>query len=154
MGKEEEVNTSATATSPYISRTGDAELEQERTFVGAMRCHSRSGWTVYMSWPLGSLTITHNALVIAPTLRVLRRFVPSRRIAWQDIRKIERVKAGIRILEKGKERNPIIFLLRPFLLLPLTESDIEVLRLLELRGVQVDRSIHPTHWFGPIRSAQ
>jgi hypothetical protein len=119
-----------------------------------MRSPSRSGWTVYMSWPLGKLTVTDNALIIGPRLAVLRRFVPSRRIAWQDIQKIERVKAGIRILEKGKERNPIIFLLRPFLLLPLTESDIELLRLLELRGVPVDRSLHPTHWFGPMRSAQ
>jgi hypothetical protein len=124
------------------------------TFVGAMRCPSRSGWTVYMSWPLGKLTVTGNALIIGPRLGVLRRFVPSRRIAWQDIQKIERVKAGIRILEKGKERNPIIFLLRPFLLLPLTQSDIELLRLLELRGVQVDRSLHSTHWLGPMRSVQ
>jgi hypothetical protein len=134
------------------SGTGVAERMEERSFLGAMRCPSRSGWNVFVSWPLAKLTITKEGVVVGASLPILRRFIPSRTMGWQEIEKIERVKAGVRILAKGMERDPVIFLLRPFLLLSLRPRDEEVLQLLEDRGVPVDRSLHPTHWFGAVRS--
>ncbi len=125
---------------------------EERSFFGAMRCPSRSGWNVFVSWPLAKLTITDEGVVVGPSLHILRRFIPTRRMGWQEIEKVERVKAGVRIIAKGMGRDPVIFLLRPFLLLPLRPRDEEVLQLLEDKGAPVDRSLHPTHWFGAVRS--
>lgn len=117
-----------------------------------MRCPNRSGWNVYVSWPLAKLTIADEGVSVGPSLLILSRIIPTRRMGGHDIQKVERVRAGVRILAKGMERNPIIFLLRPLLLIPLRTKDEEVLQLLEDRGVPVDRSLHPTQWFSLGRS--
>lgn len=75
-----------------------------------------------------------------------------RRVPWEDILRVKRVKAGIRITAKGIERTPIIFLIRPLLMLPLKSE--EVLDVLEEAGAPVDRTMHPTGWFTLPRSGR
>lgn len=123
---------------------------QTRAFLGAMRCPSRSGWNVYVSWPLAKLTIGDKGVQVAPSLRLFRRLIPTREMSWQDITQVERVKAGVRILEKGIERSPIVFLVRPLFFL--SSKSEEVLDLFEAGGASIDRAVHPTQWFAVRRN--
>jgi hypothetical protein len=111
-----------------------------KSFVGGLR--SQSGFAL---WPLVRLSLSGQAVRVAPSIDALARFVPTLTIELDTIDRVERISGvgavpspGVRILFK-EAKTPIIFW---------TLSPRRALDALQQLGVPVDRTRHRAPFWG------